>query len=126
MTYSKQPTGHEFYIACVGKWLVGSGVHPHLGWGGGGHLTIVPPASLEGDGQLVDLSMMYYLILNTPLKPNKIERCASLLLCKGGAPLCPLVATEDSPQYVDGFCHRVAWPYVYFATIKSVLYLEAN
>ena len=27
-TYNKQLTGHEFYIVCAGKWLVGSGVHP--------------------------------------------------------------------------------------------------
>ena len=49
-----------------------------------------------------------------------------LLLCKGGEPLCMVLAKEDCRQHVHGITQGLACTCAYIAIPRSLLYLKAN
>ena len=61
-----------------------------------------------------------------PAPPACPARPPWLLSCKGGAPLCTVVAMEDCPQCLDKLCNGAAWPCAYFAPPYSVLHSQTN
>ena len=91
-TYSKQLTGHEFYILCAGKWSVGSGVHPPLR-GGNRHLATPPGvggnrrvggADGHGGGGMISCLAIWrmYKAKSGRLTHSNLDSCSALTVCR--------------------------------------------